>query len=527
MEQQIAGFDYLPRISLALTVSDADEVWIKNTIDSALDQLYPHFELCVCDNASARPHVREVLADYAAAEERIKVRRLPERRSRAAACNAALSMAGGELVALLDQGDELAPEALFKVVEALQSVQADILYTDEDHIDVSGERLDPVFKPYWSPELLLSTAYIGRLCMIRKEHLDASGGLREGFEGAEEHDLVLRLSEGTSRIYHLPGVMYHRRTLPGRTESDDAGNDASLRAVEEALARREENATVEPDPERRSLRVIRHPTGRPEVSVVISVPEGTGGTSLIREVEESTSYGVHQVIVASGEKLARPSAENVSHSFPARALNLAAEEAAGSFLLFVDGSVQTTSSRWLPELLNQARRKGVGAVGCRLLHPDRSLRHGGSLIDVSRLVGYPDESARRNETPPPLVDQAFNFAAASAGCMLVRKTIFDRVGGFDDENLPTAFYDLDLSFRLREIGLLNVYTPHASLVYDGGSQALPAVEEIEYMWRRWWEYLVQLLYYRWSPLHTARHGAGAEWPLLLADRAGWHSASMV
>ena len=140
------------------------------------------------------------------------------------------------------------------------------------------------------------------------------------------------------------------------------------------------------------------------------------------------------------------------------------------------------------------------------------------MIDVSRLVGYPDESVLGDWNPPPLVDQAFNFAAASAGCMMVRKTVFDRVGGFDDENLPTAFYDLDLSFRLREIGSLNVYTPHASLVY-GGPAALPAVEEIEYMWRRWWEQLVQLLYYRWSPLHTAHHGAVAEWPILLPHEA--------
>ncbi len=521
MRQRLAGFEHRPRISLALTIYDADEVWIKSSIDSVLRQLYPHLELCVCDNDSTRPHVREVLADYAA-EELVQVTRLPQRVSRAAAYNAAISAATGEFVALLDQGDELAPEALFRVVEALQHVRADVLYTDEDHVDVSGERQDPVFKPYWSPDLFLSTPYIGRLCVIRKELFDAAGGFREGFEGAEEHDLILRLSEGTRRIYHLPGVMYHSRTLPGGRDAG-AGRGASLRAVEEAFARREESADVEPDPEGRSFRVIRRMLGRPEVSVIVSVPEGATEVPVIEDLRRRTAYPIRQLIAAGGNKAATSQATNVRHPFRARALNLAANQAEGRFLVFVDGGVRTTSPDWLSELLSQARRQGVGAAGCALLNPDGSLRHGGSLVDVSRLVGYPDESVLGGEKPPPLVQGAFNFASASAACMVVRKAAFDRVGGFDDERLPTAFYDLDLSFRLREIGLLNVYTPHASLVYEGRS-TLPAVEEIGYMWRRWWDQLVRLLYYRWSPLHTSH----ADWPFLLPDETtGWHSSSVV
>jgi O-antigen biosynthesis protein len=516
MKRQIAGFDYLPRISLALTISDADEVWIKSGIDSVLRQLYPYLELCICDNGSVRPHVWEVLADYSATEERIEVQRLPEKVSWGEAYNTAVSMAAGEFVAFLDQGDELAPEALFKVVEALQHVRADVLYTDEDHIDVSGARLDPVFKPYWSPDLFLSTAYIGRLCVIRKELLDASGGVREGFEGAEEHDLILRLSEKTHRIYHLPGMMYHRRTLPARTDSNDAGNEASLRAVEEALARREENATVEPDEAEHSFRVIRRIPRHTQVSVIVSVPEGTNGVSVIEDLQRNTSYPINEIIVAGGEQTAHPTAHHVSHPLHARALNLAADEATSEFLVFVDGSIRVISEGWLSELLSQACRRGVGAAGCRLLNPDGGLRHGGSLIDVSRLVGYPDESVLSDGNPRPLVDQAFNFASPSAGCMMVRKTVFDSVGGFNDERLPTTFYDLDLSFRLREIGLLNVYTPHASLVYEGPA-FLPAVEEIEYMWRQWWVQLVRLLYYRWSPLQTTYHGAGEEWPVILSS----------
>src|SRR3712207_1196360 len=174
MGRQAVSFKERPRISMMLVVSDADEVWIKSTVNSVLAQVYPYLELCICDNGSERPHVRQVLQDYAAGEERIKIRRLPERRSLVEAYEALVSMAGGDFVALLDQGDEIPSEAAFKVAEFLQSVAADVVYTDEDRIDVSGERSGPIFKPYWSPDFQLSTFYTGRLCVIRRSVLETA-----------------------------------------------------------------------------------------------------------------------------------------------------------------------------------------------------------------------------------------------------------------------------------------------------------------------------------------------------------------
>lgn len=505
MRIQIAGFEYLPSVSLALIVSDDDEVWIKSSVRSLLAQVYPHLELCVCDNGSARPHVREVLEDYAANDERVKIRRLPERRSRAEAYNSAFSGATGELVALLEAGDELAPEALFRVVDLLQRVRADVIYTDEDSVDVTGKRLNPVFKPYWSPDLLLSVPYAGRLCVIRRELLDASGAFREGFEGAEEHDLLLRLSEKTDSIRHLPGVLYHRRLLPGREADLDGGpSEASLRAVEEALARRGEGAAVGPDPKRGSLRVTRRVAGAPGVSVIVSAPEGeAAGLPVVGDLERKTSYPVRQVIVAGSGPGSHATGGWVNHPFPARALNLAADRADSEYLVFVNARARVQTLGWLTELLGHAQRRGVGAVGCALLDPSGGLRHGGSLVEVSRLAGSLDTPLSGDRMP--LVEGAFNFFAASATCMMVRKAVFEEAGGFDDEKLPTAFYDLDLCLRLRESGLVNVYTPHASLVH-GGPEPLPTEEEVAYVWRRWWERLVQLLYYRFSPLHAEHDG---------------------
>ncbi len=505
MRRQVAGFEYLPKISLILVVSDADEVWIKSSIDSVISQIYPRLELCVCDNGSVRPHVPEVLEDYTATEERIKVRRLSKEKSRAGAYNAALSMSTGEYVALLGQDDEIASDALFKVVEFLQDFRADVIYTNEDSIDVSGGRSDPIFKPYYSPDLLLSTAYTGRMCVMRKSLLEAPEAFRDGIGEAEEQDLLLRLSERTDSIRHLPGMLYHRRKLPELEMSGNSPGRASARVIEEALERREEDATVQPGLVRGSFRVFRSLHGRPRVSVIVSVPEGAAGVPLVKELKRETSYPIHQVILASAGYEAPTSNDHVSHPFLARALNLAADKAESEYLAFVDGRARITNPEWLWEMVSQAQRPDVGAVGCRLLNQDGTLRHGGTFIETSRLVDSLDEPVFDKE-PPPLVDLApFNFTAASAECMVVRATVFEEAEGFDDERLPATFYDLDLCFRLREKGLLNLYTPYASMVC-GSPGPSPGEGEIGYMWRRWWEELVRLLYYRWSPLHAGNNG---------------------
>ena len=505
MGRQVAGLRYLPRISLILVISDADEVWIKSSVDSVLRQVYPYLELCVCDNGSRREHVAGVLERYASEDERITLRRLSEKRGRAEAYNEAASMATGEFVALLDQGDELAPDAIFRVVELLQRTRADAVYTDEDNIDVGGRRSDPVFKPYWSPDLLLSTAYIGRLCVVRRSVLEDLGAFREGFEGAEEHDLMLRLSERTRRVYHLPEVLYHRRNLPGVPGEE---NRTLSQAIESALVRRENEATLEPGLVEGSFRVVRSPGGYPRVSVVVFVPEGVVGRPLLDELEQRTSYPIHQVVVASVGEATRPSVESVDHPFPAWALNLAAERAEGEFLVFMDARVRIEDPGWLQEMLSQARRQDVGAVGCKLLNPGGGIRHAGSLVGMSRLTGYAEYVSEEGHYLPQ-VDHPFNFAAASSECMAVRRSFFERVGGFDEANLPTALYDLDLSFRLRETGLLNVYTPYTQVVC-GGPKATPSVGEIRYMWTRWWGELVRTLYYQRSPLHPEHHGLDKE-----------------
>jgi GT2 family glycosyltransferase len=513
---------------LALVASEPDEVWIKSAVGSVLAQIYPHFKLSLCANGSGRPHVREVIEEYADTESRTTALSLPKRTSRAAAYNAALAGSTADYVALMDAGDELAPEALFEIVELLQGDSADVVYTDEDRVDVSGRRSHPMFKPYWSPELLLSTPYPGRLCVIRRDLFEAVGGLREGFDGAEEHDLMLRLSEWTDSIRHLPKILYRRRDLTTGPDADDrvSGRFAmppvaltAKRAVTEALDRRTDVAAVEQDPVRKTLRVVRSPSRDTETSVIVFVPQGTLPPSLLGQLEREAYGPIREVIPAGVDHEMRPSladegSREVRHPFLARALNLAARRAEGEHLVFLDGRSELTDPGWLMELVGHTGRPDVGAVGCRLKRSRGDLYYGGSFVDLSRLTGRPEEVDFERREGRPLVDLPFNPLTVPIECLAVRRSVFEEVGGFDDENLPSAFYDLDLCLRLQEEGLRNVYTPYASVrcgdLRDANLRVAPGEAEVAYMWRRWWEQLVWLLHYRFSPLQPTPHAAYAE-----------------
>jgi hypothetical protein len=499
MEERLVGFWNPPTVSVLLAVSDPDEVWIKASLSSVLDGIYPHVELCVCDNASERPHVGQALDGLAASDERVKVRRLPKAASLAQAYNEALALAMGRFVTFLGEGDELAPEAFFYAVEVLQDTEADVIYGDEDSVDISDRRSNPVFKPYWSPDMFLSVPYLGRPCVIRRDLVEGLGGLREGFEGAEEHDLMLRVAEKTDRICHVPKMLYRRRTYEREPAPEGSvSREAARRAVKEALKRRDSEATVEPGPTPGSIRVVRGLSRRPTVSVVALVTAPGFASS---DPEKESSYPLHEVIPARAGGGVAP--EERATSVPvAKAANLAAGRATGEYLLFVRNYRGATSSEWVLELLRQARRDEVGAVGGRVLNGDGSTRNAGSYLNLSKLTGSSSDALPQRETSRflPVIDHPFNPAAVAIDCMMIRRSVFEDVGGFDEGELPTAFYDLDLCFRLGESGLLNVYTPDASVFSREVLWPLPGVKQIGYMWERWWPVLVKMLHYEDSPL---------------------------
>lgn len=491
-----------PCISVLLVVSDLDEIWTKKSVSSVLDGVYPHVELCVCDNGSSRPHVWEALEGFAASDERVKIHRLQTPAGFAGAHNEALSLATGRFVTVLGDGDELAPEALFGMVELLGDPEADGVFGDEDSVDISDRRSDPVFKPYWSPDLLLSTDYVGRPCVIRKSIVEDLGGFAGGLEGAEEHDLLLRIAEKTERISHLPRILYHRRVYEREQANEEPETRGELRlAVAGALARRGVAAAVAEGPAPGTVRVVRNLSGRPKVSVVALVTV-TSFADRLGDLERRSSYPVHEVIPVGVGTASEEGAIGVS---PARSANLAAGRTTGEYLLFVRDYGETPSEGWIARLLEQAQRSEVGVVGGRVLDGARRTRSAGSFLDLSKLTGsVPGALTREPSRFLPVVDYPFNPLAASVRCMMIRRSTFESADGFDDEKLPTDLYDLDLSFRLGERGLLGVYVPDAPVVSEMGDRfLLPEAAEVEYVWERWWSVLVRALQYKGSPLYAS------------------------
>ena len=386
MAVQQAAFEVRPTISLLLPVGEVDEIWLRDGIASLARQVYPEWELCVYQRG-ARARVQDMLPSDPALLTRIRaIEPGAADPTTGEALEAALNAASGEYVAILGEGDELAPDALFRVVEAVQTSNADIVYTDEDSIDHLGRHTDPVLKPDWSPDQMLTSPYVGRLCAVRRELLLTDPGgptVRSG--ELTEFDTMLRAAEQATTVVHVPHVLYHRRLVasaPGpdaaRLMADDS--DGLVNVVETALARRGDDARVRPVARRPAVRLLRERDWGMPISVIVQTGRRGQNVALLRQLLQRSS--AHEVIAASPEPM-RPGVDDmkliVDRSL-ARAANRAAADATGEVLLFIDGraALGQAGIGGLDEMVAQAFRAGTGAVSGRVVNGDGTLRHGGT-----------------------------------------------------------------------------------------------------------------------------------------------------
>jgi glycosyltransferase involved in cell wall biosynthesis/2-polyprenyl-3-methyl-5-hydroxy-6-metoxy-1,4-benzoquinol methylase len=545
IERRVAALPRTPLVSVLMPVFDTPEPLLRRAIDSVLGQLYPHWELCIADDASKRPHVRRVLAEYAARDRRIKVVVREENGHIAVASNSALEVATGDFVALLDHDDELAPHALYLIAEELNAhPDADLLYSDEDKLDLSGERRDPYFKPDWSPDLLLSHNYFCHLGVYRTALVRRLGGFRKGFEGSQDYDLVLRCARETApaRIRHIPHVLYHWRMIQGSTAAETRAKSyaetASLRALREHLAAGSHGADVEPGRLPTTFHV-RWPVPDPAPRVTLVIPTRDGMAVLQRCIESilaRTDYPNYEILVvdnqsrdpatleyfASLRKTERVRILPFDAPFNYSAINNAAVRAAGgSVVALLNNDVEIITPTWLSEMVGLALRPDVGAVGAKLLYPDNRIQHGGVATGIMGVAGHLHRFLPRDA--PGYAAQAqvvTNVSVVTAACLVVRRALYDEVGGLDEKNLAIAFNDVDFCLRLDAAGYRNVWTPFAELYhhesFSRGLEDTPEKQarfarEIQFMERRWGRRLVSDPYY--SPnlsLFSERHELA--WP---------------
>jgi GT2 family glycosyltransferase len=515
LRAETASLAYRPLISIVTPVHDTPPHVLGRAIESVRGQVYDRWELCLADDGSTRRETHEVL-ERCSGDPRIRIVRLERSSGISGASNAALGLARGEFVALLDHDDELSPDALAHVVRRLNEVpDADVLYSDEDKVDGAGARCEPQFKPDWSPELLLSYNYACHLLVVRRSLIEALGGFRPGFDGAQDYDLLLRLAERTNRIQHIPEVLYHWRKSATSAAAVGTAKPWALlagrRALEDFAARTGQAADVLDGPFPGTYRFRRRIRGVPLVSIVIPT------TGHVRQGREDllarclrglarTAWSRFEIVLAVDGGSISPPARGALSGLCHRVLdyeggtpfnfshkvNWAVRRCEGDYVVLLNDDVEPLSVDWLTAMLEWAQEPAVGAVGAKLVYPDGRIQHVGLLIGVGGLASH-----AFHQLPAGAAGYAGNAvivrncSAVTAACLMTRRAVFDEVGGFD-EALPVDFNDVDFCLRLRAAGYRTVFTPFARLCHHESAsfgRRRQSAREHDRMRRKWGEKL--------------------------------------
>jgi glycosyltransferase involved in cell wall biosynthesis len=522
LKLQQQAWPWQPLISVVMPVYNTPPAILRATIESVRAQVYANWQLCIADDASTMPHVRKLLENYARQDTRIRVAYRESNGHIVAASNSALELAAGDFIALLDHDDLLHPLALHYVAEAIAlNPDAGLVYTDEDKIDGQGNRYAPYFKCEMNYELMLSQNMICHLAVYRRSLFEELGGFREGFEGAQDYDLALRVIERLTpeQIVHIPRVLYHWRAMTGSTalsaDEKPYAVQAARKAVAEHLSRRGLRAEVLSAPEAPAMNRVRFalPEPTPLVSIIIPTRDRADLLSIcVDSILAKTTYPNFEIIIVDNgsvepttfalfarlpESRVRILRDESPFNFSALN-NRAAREARGAMLCLMNNDIEIVTPDWLEEMVSFAALPDVGAVGARLWYPDGRLQHGGVVLGVGGVAGHSHKFVPRGKPGyfcRAVLHQA--FSAVTAACLVVRKSIFEQVGGLDEE-LEVAFNDIDFCLRVRQAGYRNVWTPFAEMIHhesaSRGHETTPDKQrrfqkEITCMRERWQEVL--------------------------------------
>ena len=542
----------LPSIAVIMPVHDPRPEHLRSAIASVLAQVYPAWTLCVADDGSRVEAVKEILRRAQASDPRVRLVSHAEAKGVALATNAALELAEADVALFLDHDDELAPHALALIGQAFAAhPEAVAVYSDEDSIDAHGRRSEPRFKPDFDGERLLAQNYVNHAFAVRMGLVRRLGGLRRGFEGVQDHDLVLRVAEsGEGPILHLPHVLYHWRIFPGGGSFSQSArpriDNARARLVAEHLDRTGQTARLDIGP--RGHLVLQRPLPDPAPTVTAIIPTRDHPDLLeacVAGLLEQTDYPALELcIVDNGsrteralrllerlERTPRVRVLRIDAPFNFSALNNEAAAGADSRLLaFVNDDILVVEPGWLKAMAAYAIQPSVGAVGAKLFYPDGRIQHAGIVLGLGphRVAGHEFRGAP-GESPGPQnrLLLAREASAVTAACMVVDRERFLAAGGFDETALPVAFNDVDLCLKLADRGWRTVWTPQARLMHlesasRGSDKAAEAAgrldREARAMRERWGGRLARDPYYNpnltladESSTLAAKSRAGAPW----------------
>lgn len=519
-KQRHHHFEYSPLISVAVPAYRTPEKFLAQMIDSLLAQTYGNWELCIANGSPEDSAMKKVLEEYTKKDSRIRVSELTENKGIAGNTNAALEMAQGEFVGLLDHDDLLAPNALYEIVRALdEDRNLDAVYTDEDKVTTElDEHFQPHLKPDFNLDLLRSNNYICHFFVVRRSIVQKVGGFCQEFDGAQDHDFIFRCIETAEKVGHIPEILYHWRTHKASTADNPASKmyafDAGKRAIEAHLKRTGTEGIVSHTPDLGFFRVKYPVQGQPLVSVIIPNKDEKETLKVcIDSIREKTEYPNYEIIIVENNSTTDEIFQyykELSQDPRIRLLrwkkefnysainNYGVRHANGEYLLFLNNDVTVITPGWIKELLGVCQRPEVGAAGVKLIYPDNTIQHAGCVIGLGGIAGHMFVDMPANRTG--YLHKASilqDMSAVTAACMMMKRTAFEEAGGFT-EKLSVAFNDVDLCLKVRKNHKLIVYDPYVQLYHmesktrgaeDNKEKVRRFQEEIEYMRCQWLDIL--------------------------------------
>lgn len=516
--QNLINFDLNPLISVVVPVYNVSENILNDVINSILKQSYSNWQLCIADDNSTDSHVINVLGKYAQADKRIQYIVREHNGHISAASNSALAIAEGEWIVLLDHDDLLSQHALYEVVKCInENPNVEFIYSDEDKIDENGERYDPHFKSDWNVDLLYGQNYISHLSAYKKEIVDKVGGFREGYEGSQDYDLILRYSREIdhSNIKHIPKILYHWRAIKGSTalNSDEKSytSDAGLHALSDHL----DALGVDAEPIKSKCdniyRVVWEIKDEPLVSLIVPTYNNFKITKqAIDSILNKTTYKNFEILLVdnnSDDETALAYFNEIDNHEKVTVLrypypfnysainNFASKMAKGEIIGLINNDIEVITPEWLTEMVSHSLRPGIGCVGAMLYYPDDTIQHAGVIVGLGGVAGHSHKHYPRGHLGYfNRLSVVQNLSAVTAACLLVKRSIFEQVNGLNEQDLTVAFNDVDFCLKVQSEGYRNIWTPFAELYHhesvsrgleDNPQKIARANKEMDYMKFTW------------------------------------------
>ena len=500
--QKHASFAQKPLISIVIPLYCTPLPYLKELIESVRRQSYENWQLCLADG-SPDDKVKEFLEKHYGREKRIVYQKLEENGGISVNTNAAAELAKGEYLMFCDHDDTLEPDALYEIVKAINDTDADVVYTDEDKVSMDGQHyFDPNFKPDFNLFRLRENNYICHIFVVRKSLTDETGMLRSEFDGAQDFDFILRCCEKAKKITHIPKVLYHWRCHMDSTAADPSSKayayEAGRKAIREHYQRMGIDAKVDMTERPGWYRSHIKVQGNPMVSIIIPNKDHTDDLELcLFSMSRKSTYRNYEVLIVENNSEKEETFEyyrKLPERYPkVRVLtwekefnysainNFAAEEAQGEYLLFLNNDVEILTPDWIEEMLQNCQQENVAAVGAKLYYPDDTIQHAGVVLGLGGIAGH--IMCRASREDPGYFGRMISvqeISAVTAACMMVKKSEFDSVKGFD-ETFQVAFNDIDLCMKFRAAGKKIVFTPYAELYhYESKSRGLEDTPEKQF-----------------------------------------------